>query len=281
MALEIKQRGFATGYKILLFFYKLLGYRFVVFILNFVALYYLFFTPKTKKFIKDYYQHQDIKFSNLVYFKHIKIFAISILDRFVARIYKNKIKFNLEDKDSLNFFNDGAIAILSHVGGWASAGYSLNNKIPFMHIVMKESTQQNISNLERSFNRHNNQSVHIIDLNQGNMAVNIQIANAISRKEIVAMMVDRVADKNKTVDVMFFGSHVKINKNPFDIAFRIKKTLVAIFIIRIKDRNYNLLFREIKPDTIDNMAQNYMILLEDILRKYPQQWFNFFNFFNP
>lgn len=277
--MEIKQRGSVWGYKLLISFYKLFGYDFVTFLLNFVAGYYLFFTPSVKQFIRNYYEHQGMKFSNRVYFGHIKMFAHSILDRFIARIDPSKITFRLADPKSVDIFQEGAVAVLSHVGGWASAGYSLQGRLPLMHIVMKESTKKSISELEKSFARNNDKDVNIIDLGQSSIAVNVQIANALMNHEIVAMMADRVLNPARAIDVLFFGLHVRINKNPFEIAFRTKKTLVAIFIMQTKSQNYDLIFRKIESDTIEKMAQEYMLLLEKTVRQYPEQWYNFYDFF--
>lgn len=277
--MEVKQRGNALGYKILLFIYKVLGYRFVAFILNFVALYYLFFTPSVKKSMRSYYEHQGIKFTNKAYFNHIKMFALSIFDRFVSRIKPEDLTFTIQDREKLKIFENGAIALLSHVGGWGSAAQCLKDRLPLMHVVMKENTQENISKIEQSRQRYNEQSVKIIDLNQGPIAANVQIANALMAKEIVAMMADRVVDRSKTVEVEFFGSRVQINKNPFDIVLRTKKPLATIFVINTGVKKYDLIFDIISLDSVTNMAQSYAKLLEDILKKHPEQWYNFYDYF--
>lgn len=116
-------------------------------------------------------------------------------------------------------------------------------------------------------------------MNQGGIAANIQIANALMNKEIIAMMADRAVDSTKVVEVEFFGSKVKINKNPFDIAKRMSKPALAIFVINKELRKYDLFFEEIKGDSIEEMAQNYINVLESILKKNPMQWYNFYDFF--
>ncbi len=58
MVVEIKQRGNAFGYKLLLLAYNIFGYALVAFILNFVALYYLLFAPSVKKSMQSYYKTQ-------------------------------------------------------------------------------------------------------------------------------------------------------------------------------------------------------------------------------
>ena len=277
--MEIKQRGNAFGYKILLILYKTIGYSFVVFILNFVVLYYTLFYPSIKKSLRSYYEYQGLDFTYKIYFTHIKMFAISIFDRFVSRIRPSDLSFDRHNLDVLKVLDNGGIILLSHVGSWATAAHCLGYRLPTMNIVMRENTKEKIKQVEHSNEKHNDDIVKIIDLNQGGIVANIQIANALMAKELIAMMADRVVDSSKVVEVEFFGAKVKINKNPFDIAKRMNKPAVAIFVINKDLKKYDLFFNEIKGDTLQEMAQNYMKVLENILRENPMQWYNFYDFF--
>jgi predicted LPLAT superfamily acyltransferase len=279
VVVEIKQRGNAFGYKVLLFLYQIFGYKFVVFILNFVALYYLFFTPSVKKSMQSYYKHLKIEFNSRAYFKHIRKFAVSIFDRFVSRIHPEDLSFDIQNLKALDAFKNGGLLLLSHVGSWATAANCLKDDIPTMHIVIRENTQENIAQVEHSNQRYNVNSVKVIDLNEGNIAANIQIANALMNKEVVAMMADRVFDETQAVEIDFFGSKVKINKTPFDIAKRLNKPLVAIFVMNKEIKKYDLIFENIEPDSIENMAQEYGTILESKLKLHPDQWYNFYDFF--
>ena len=127
-----------------------------------------------------------------------------------------------------------------------------------------------------SFNEY---SVKIIDLNNGAIAANIQIANALIKKELIALMVDRVVDPRQIVDVDFFNKKVQINKNPFDIAIRMNKPVVSIFVMNTDVKQYNIYLNLIKSSNITNMAQEYMNILESMMKEYPDQWYNFYDFF--
>lgn len=280
--MEVKQRGSAIGHKILLFIYHTFGYKFVAFILNFVVFYYLFFSPSTKKSLKSYYEHLDIKLTNYLFFKHIKLFALSILDRFITRIKPDEL---ILVKNHQEFFfdlqKDGGIILFSHFGAWAVAANSLNDNDSTLHIVMREKTKEEINSVENSNLRTNEDGVKIINLNQGALAANIQIANAMINKEIVAMMADRVTDESKIIEVNFLNDRVNINKNPFDIAYRLKKPVVAMFVVNIGFKKYDVILKKVetKDKTLQEIAQNYMNMLEEMVRKNPKQWYNFYNFF--
>jgi len=277
-----KRYGTAYGHKIILSLYKLLGYKFVSFILNFVAFYYVLFTPSVKKSLENYYERMGIPLTFGAYFKHIKTFSLSIFDRFISRMKPDELVFDRENREIFLSLQEGGIVLLSHIGGWATAGYSMKADIPPMNIVMFESTQEEISELEKSKERINEKKVKIIDLAQGAIAANIQIANALMNKEVVAMMADRVTDEKRVVAVEFLGSRVNINRNPFDIAHRFKKPLIAAFVVLVKEQHYKLIFKniDIGNKTVEEIAQEYMDILTGIIKKYPNQWYNFYDFFN-
>ena len=277
--MEVKQRGSALGHRIILFIYKLMGYSFVAFLLNFVALYYVVFTQSIRDNLRSYYKHQGIELTNIVYFKHIKSFAFSIFDRFISRIHPDSLEFKRYNIEIISLLQDGGIILQSHVGSWASALHVLGKKFPPMNIVMRESTKEDINRVEESTELKNKTIVKFIDLNKGGLVANIQIANALINKELVAMMADRVVDKNQVVNVEFFGSKVGINRNPFEIASKVKKPVVAIFVINTQIKKYDLSLHQIDLDTVDKMAQSYACILESIMRKHPNQWYNFYDFF--
>lgn len=279
----VKQYGNVLGHKIILSLYKLLGYKFVSFILNFVALYYVLFTPSVKKSLESYYKHLGIKLTCRVYFRHIKLFALSIFDRFISRVHPDELSFTRQNREAFVSLQEGGIVLLSHIGGWATAAHSMRAEIPPMNIVMHEATKDKIRDLERSKHRQNETKVKIIDLNQGAIAANIQIANALMNKEVIAMMADRVVDPRKVISVDFLGSKVEINKNPFDIAYRFKKPLVATFVVLTQEKEYKLIFENISVDekSLNEIAQEYMDILTKIIKIYPNQWYNFYDFFNP
>ncbi|WP_321778443.1 lysophospholipid acyltransferase family protein [Sulfurimonas sp.] len=280
--MEVKQKGNAFGHKVVLFIYKLFGYKFVAFILNFVSLYYVVFSQSTKKSLQSYYDHLDIKLTNYQFFCHIKLFSFSIFDRFVSRMKPDELTLVQDNRYVFEaMYETGGVALFSHFGAWSVASHSISDNKSKIHVVMRENTKQEINEVEKTTQRQNESSVNFIDLNKGAIAANIQIANAIMSKEIVAMMVDRISDESKTIEVKFLNDKVKINKNPFDIAKRLNVPIVATFVINIGMAKYNVNFVEVqtKDKTLEEIAQNYMKILEKMVKNNPKQWYNFYDFF--
>ncbi|WOE69612.1 lysophospholipid acyltransferase family protein [Hydrogenimonas thermophila] len=280
--MEIKQRGSKLGTKIILILYKTVGYKFPAFIVNFIALYYALTTTSIRKNLQSYYDHLEMSLNFNQYFKHIRFFSFSIFDRFVSRIDPNSLKIDkVNDKDFYTL-SDGGIVLLSHFGGWAIAANALqDDKLPTVNVVMRENTKEELKEVENSEIRRNKDHVHIIDLNEGGLAANIKIANALMAGEIVAFMADRVVDPTKTVTVKFFNEKVNFNRSPFDIALKTKKPLMAVFIVNIGLKHYKLMVISLHSEnnTTESLAQIYANTLEKIIKEYPGQWYNFYDFF--
>ena len=281
--MEIAKKDNSFGYSLLLFIYKILGYKSVKFILNFVAIYYVIFAQKTKKDLISYYEALDIKPNSITYFKHIKTFAISLLDRFVSRINPESFSYNGIDQDNLNILNEaGGLVLLSHFGGWASSTHNLSTKnIPQMNAVMQDPANEKMKEVETKAKDESKKNVKIIDVNQGSLATNIQIANALMQGEIVAMMADRVVDPKRIVKVNFLGKTVFTTKDPFDIAKRLNKPIVIVHTINKGSRNYDAYYFKLDTSekTIEELAQEYMDILEKIVKESPYQWYNFYDYF--
>jgi len=280
--MEIKQRGSTIGTKIILMFYKTVGYKFPAFIVNFIALYYSLTTASVRKNLQSYYDHLEIDLNFNQYFKHIRFFSFSIFDRFVSRIDPTNLKIDKVNNKDFYKLSDGGIVLLSHFGGWAIAANALqDNKLPTVNVVMRENTKEDLKKVENKEIRQNEDHVHIIDLNEGGLTANIKIANALMAGEIVAFMADRVVDPAKTVIVEFFNEKINFNRSPFDIAIKTKKPIMAVFIVNIGLKHYKLMVVDIhsKNKTVESLAQIYANTLEKIIKEYPQQWYNFYDFF--
>ncbi|WP_428025197.1 lysophospholipid acyltransferase family protein [Arcobacter sp.] len=264
--------------------YKIFGYNFIYYLMYPVTFFYFIFASNVKESLKIYYETLGLKFTNLIYFEHLRMFAICMVDRFISKVSPSDYKYIYDDKEELtDILNSGKILLLSHYGGWATASNTphIKNKI---NIVMKEVLLNSIKNIENSI-ENKNYKVNIIDLNEGGVSSSIKIANALLSDEIVAMMGDRSNEKKYNEKVKFFDKYAGFNKNPFQIAYKLKKPIVIFFVSNIAKQTYEVKYFNIElnfnlkeKEAIDIAIKEYVKLFEDILLKYPNQWFNFYNF---
>ena len=156
-----------------------------------------------------------------------------------------------------------------------------------INIVMKEVVKESIQDFSKAIEDPTLPTINVIDLNQGTISVAVQIAKALQNYEIVAMMTDRLLHPEGGVKVTFLGRSIQINKNPFEVAYNRNVPIVAVFSLRMDDYCYNVYYYRLDPfditllkeEAIAITAQKYADLLEKMVRDYPDQWFNHYDFF--
>ena len=281
--MRTKQRGSGWSIKLVFNFYKLFGYKFIYYLMYPVSFFYFIFATNVKNSLKIYYKRLGIKFTNRVYYNHLRVFAITMVDRFITKISPNDYNFDYDDLERLVEISSRAnILVFSHFGGWASAS-NFSESENQMNIVMQETLMDSIKNIENSLGQSS--SVNIIDINQGAIASSILIAKALLRDELVAIMGDRTSSKNANKMVEFLGKEAYFNANPFQIAYKMDKPMVVYFVILIGLQKYKIEFIEItidktkdKDTSVFEAMQKYVSSYENIVKKYPNQWFNFYDF---
>ena len=281
-----KQRGSAFSIKLAFTLYKYFGYNFIYYFIYLITAFYFLFATNVKDALKIYYKKQGIPFSSLFYYQHLRMFAITMVDRFISKYDPDSYMFMYENKDELRKkLNAKTILLFSHFGGWSSAANKAitNNTI---NIVMQEVMTQGIKDIENSIpNKKDN--LNIIDLNQGAIKVSIDIANALSNNEVIALMADRASNKKNIHKSDFFNKKGLFNENPFKIAYKTKTPMLMYFVIYKKKQCYEVKVLELEfdytlkeKDAIKKAINNYALSFEEVLKQHPKQWFNFYNFWS-
>lgn len=283
----IKQRGSELGYKLILATYRLIGYRGAKVVIWFVSLFYAIVTKEERNAIKEYYKRVKIDYSFWYYVSHINQFALSIFDRFVTKIDPDI--FDIERVDKNKFLEkemqESRIIALAHLGNWANTFIAFKYENHIIHITVDEKLKESVANYEKTLKYQYSSSVKTINLREG-LKASLQMVKAFKQGEDVAIMVDRLVDKNKFVEVDFLDSPTKFNRNPFEIAYNRGVPIVGVTVIRTGDKKYKILFSDSiivdksikKEEAIDIMANQYAKYLENIVKEYPKQWFNFYKF---
>jgi predicted LPLAT superfamily acyltransferase len=279
-----KQRG--SGWSIALVYnlYKIFGYNFIYYLMYPVTFFYFLFAGNVKKALKNYYEHINLPFNNKIYYNHLRIFAICMVDRFISQVSPHSYSFTYENEDEVtDVLESGSIILVSHYGGWATASNlcHVTNKV---NIVMKEILLKEIKSIEESIAQRKDTTC-IIDLNEGGISSSVKIANALLNEEIVAMMADRVIDEKHIKKIKFFDKEAGFNKNPFQIAYKLDKPIMLLLVINKGKQLYKIAHLKIDMDhnlkeeeAIQKAMEQYVNFLENILKEDPNQWFNFYDF---
>ena len=218
-----------------------------------------------------------------VYANHFR-FGQIILDRF--GVYAGKkyhfLKDGQELMDELETHPEGFMLLSSHIGNYEIAGYSLKPKSKkFNALVFAGETDTVMENRQRLLSQ-NNMSMILVKPDLSHLfALNAALDNG----EIVSMPGDRIFGSQKTVDCEFFGATAHFPMGGFALAVQKEVNVLAVFVMKEGMRTYHAFVRAIQCDRMANkreqikqLAQEFATQLEAIVRHYPTQWFNYFDF---
>lgn len=280
---QTQQRGSAWSIRLAMRLYKLFGYRVVYYAMYPTAFFYFLVASNVKEALRDYYENIGIPFNNRVYFEHLRVFAICLVDRFVSKLDPQSYRFEYENIEiPKKILSSGSILIYSHFGGWAasSSGVHVTNTI---NLVMQEAMIDGIKRIEDAMEIES--QLNIIDVNRGAIHVSIEIANALMNDEVVAIMADRASNRKAEIEIPFFNKTAYFNKNPFQIAYKVDKPILAYFIILTGIQTYKVDYITIEMDrskkedeAIREALLIYIKKFEKVIQDYPNQWFNLYKF---
>ncbi|MBN1839254.1 MAG: lysophospholipid acyltransferase family protein [Campylobacterales bacterium] len=281
--MSTKQRGSGWSIRLVFNLYKTLGYTFIYYLMYPVTFFYFLVAHNVKEALKEYYAHIGEPFTLWGYYEHLRHFAITMCDRFISKVEPQSYTFIMDNPELLlSNVQQGSILLLSHFGGWAAAGNCFSGFK--MNVIMQEALLEEIKAIEESLETKNS-NLNIIDLSKGASSVSLEIASALLRNESVAMMADRATEPKHAKELLFFGKPALFNQNPFAIAYKTQKPLIALVVIYEKARTYrieciNLSMNKThhKNEEIETSMQHYADFLADVVKRYPKQWFNFYHF---
>jgi lauroyl/myristoyl acyltransferase len=187
---------------------------------------------------------------------------------------ENKIKECLKE-------SKGLIIWTAHMGNWEFAARLLETQGRRIYVARAVETGNPAEMALRRLME--NQEMQSIDLDQPFAAM--KLLKALRGDDIVALQGDRVY-RNGAVDVPFFARNASFPIGPFVLAYVSGAPILPAVVIREKWLTYRVIVGE--PIRLDNsmdraeeldrglrLAVNY---LESVLIKYPDQWLNFFDF---
>ena len=284
-----KSRGTPLGYKIFVWILNKLGVLPAYFVLRFVAVYYFFFSYKSSKAIY-YYFHNRLGYSAIKSFckiyRNYYLFGQSIIDKVVLMSgIPNNFKIEFDGEENLKkiaALNKGGLLLSAHLGNWEIAGYlfkRLNTKI---NIVMFDGEEQKIKEYMGSVTGE--KTVNII-LIKNDMSHIYEISDAFQKNEIVCMHADRFIEGNKTASIDFLGEKARFPMGPFVLAAKFKVPVSFVYSMKENSLQYHFFASPIKNYSgVDRnavmmeMQTDYVKELENKVLHYPEQWYNYYYF---
>lgn len=212
-------------------------------------------------------------------------FAKYLVDFFrFANIDQEYIKKNIQ-VENRDYFDEvlaqgkGGIVMTAHIGNWELGGVviALLN-YPFWVVALPHKNK----NVDKFFN-HQRESKGVKVIPLGRAAG--QCMKVLKNNEFVALVGDRDFTKNGVV-LDFFGKPTVFPMGPAFFALKTGASILPGFMIRNENDSFTLkMERPIKPVVTGNrdadikaLATQYKNIVENYIRKYPDQWYMFMKF---
>lgn len=289
---EGKTRGGKFGYMFFIKLIKHLGISAAYVFLAFVVIYFIPFAPKATASTWRYSRHilklgvfrsVLMLFRNYYRLGQILIDKIAIGGGMVGK-YKFKFEHYQEFLDVLNS-EQGVVMIGGHIGNWEIGAPFFGDYGKKINIVMYDAEHQKIKEmLEKNSTGHD---YKVIPVNNDNLTHVFQITEALNNHEYVCFQGDRYVNAEKLLTANFMGHDAQFPAGPFLLASRLKVPVVFYFAMREKNRTYHYRFTMASPVARTKDKKPEQALLEQyvenfgkVLNEYPEQWFNYYRFWN-
>ena len=287
---EGKSRGSVLGYRIFVWCIKHLGLTFAYFLLIFVSAYFVFASKKAYKSI-FYYFHIRLgqsRFSAIInIFRNYYLFGQVLIDKTaILAGLKGKFKFILEGKEHLLQMRDGGIIISGHIGNWEVGGKALDFLDKKINLVVFNAEEQAINKYMSDILTDRN--VNLIKI--GNDFSHLfEIKQAFENKELVAFHGDRFIEGNQTIKINFLGEPALFPLSPWHMASYFNVPVSYVFSVKESRRLYRFFASPLKiipsvknpmnrAELVGSYIKEFVSEFEIIIRKYPLQWYNYYNF---
>ena len=218
-----------------------------------------------------------------VYANHFR-FGQVIIDRYAAYAGR-KFSYTIDGNElflKLMESDGGFVQLSSHAGSFEMVGYGLTSDLKRINGLLFAGESQVMKDFRRSILASHNIGLIEVD---GTMSHIFAMNAALDRGEIVSMTGDRLLGSPKALKCMFMGAEAKFPMGPFALAVQKEVPMLAMFAMRENARSYKVFVRRIESDAelplrarMTAMAQRFAAELEEIVRLYPTQWFNYYDF---
>ena len=219
----------------------------------------------------------------LTYLNHCR-FAEVVVDRFAMFAGK---KFRLTINGYEEFQRraertEGFMLFSAHIGCYEIAGYSLVSKDKRFNALVFGGEKATVMQGRRQQFADKNIRMRPIQTDMSHLFL---VNDALANNEIVSMPADRVVSSSKTLSVTFLGAKAKLPMGPFSVATLRDEDVLAVNVMKTSAKSYSIYVVPLSYDKraprkrqMEQLAQSYAKELERRIKQYPEQWFNFYDF---
>jgi len=243
---------------------------------------------KTRKASYDFFRlrmgYGPVK-SALHVFSNMYNMGKVIMDRFA--VYAGR-PFGMLSQDLKVYYHpamhEGPIVMLSsHVGNYEMCGYMLPSPRATKVLVYAGETATIMQNRARVFG---DALVEMVPVSE-DLSHLFTLNAALAEGEIVSLPADRIFGSSKAVTVPFFGAPARFPSGPFLMAVQRNVPVLVPFVMKEDVKLYRVIVRRLdvptegtRQEKVQALCAAYAQALESVVRQYPDQWYNFYDFWS-
>lgn len=286
-----KSKGQPLGYRIFVFILKTGGVLPAYFLLRFVTFYYLLFSFKSTQSSFNYF-NKRLKYGTLksVYkvYQNYNLLGQTLIDKVVVKAgIPNKFTFNLDGIHNLHAIaaqKQGGMLLTAHIGNWETASHLLKDIDARINLVVFDGEDESIKEYMDSVTGKSPLNYIVI---KDDMSHIFKISEAFLNEELVCMPADRFMAGNKTVTKNFLGEDALFPVGPFMLATKFQVPVSFVYGMKESTFHYHFFASEPKEyiDTddspaVDQLINDFVNRMEAKVKTYPDQWFNYYDFWH-
>ena len=254
-------------------------------IMALVMPFYLFFGKGFRpmcRFFRTAFGYGTFKSALYVYRNHFQ-FGQVVLDRFACYAGK-RFRFQVE---GMELFREkeqaaaGFVVFSSHAGHYEMAGYALQPERKRMNaLVYGAESEVIMKNRAAQLSAHHIRMIPVAPDMSHLFALNA----ALEAGDIVSLPADRIHGSQKSVDCLFFGRRAQFPMGGFALAAQKGVEALSVFVMKEGYRAYHVYVQPVtydrtarRSEQVAQLAQHFVGNLEGVLRRYPTQWYNYYD----
>lgn len=283
-----QSRGNTFGYSIFIFIIKHFPLFIAYGLLRFVSFYFVLFSKKSHQYL--FFNRVTRSAKTQSFFKIIKnnyLFGQVLVDKIaVLSGYGKRFTYTHEGIEYIQNMQNGGFLLGAHMGNWEIASELLENFSVVVNVLMLEAESEQIKKLLDT--TQTEKKMNIIPI-QDDFSHLVAIQHALDRNELIVLHGDRFIGNAKSTQQKFFDKEARFPYGPFYLAAKFNKPISFVYALKESNSHYHFYASEPKEypplksikqrkEVVNLMTSEYVMILEKMVKKYPTQWFNFYDF---
>ncbi len=283
-----RSRGSSLGYRIFISLLKNFGLEAAYKLLHPVGLYYRLAMPAVTRPLRYLYRERmgySEKETAALIRRNIYFFGQTLIDK-VATLTGNAGRLTFEEDGVQNVYDlaargQGGIVVSAHLGNWDVAANMFENIAAPVSVLMYDGEAEQLKALMAQYDRQRNFNIIYV---RDDLSHIYEMSAALRRGELICMHADRFRPGNRTMVHDFLGEPAHFPAGPFLLASKLRAPVC--FVFAFKETTFHYHFRAWPARSYEGrgasgaevMLDEFVRLLEEQLRLYPHQWFNYYDF---